>query len=212
LRDLIEFSFPKNRTPSLSFDRLGLNFPKNQSEGLYKFSSDCGFVGDNNNGVAFDGEPNPPNIPTGVCNPNPPVGDSIDKSGPFPKSGVGIEKGVNDMFGEMISDPVPTGICNGGGANCFFAACSVMGTDGVGLSRDLYLRRDGSAVNRLSPVSSVTIRFEIELFQRFLIAVSDRPGNFFAMSDHLQECCWTCWKMSSSSCGVHSVLMTLGSR
>jgi hypothetical protein len=167
--------------------------------GIYKFSSDCGFVGDNEIGPVCVGEVNPPNSELCACKPNGDDGDNVAKS-PL-NVGVGSEKGVNDISGDAVVLAGNAGICNGGGKHAFLSGCIIFtgvadADAAIGLSFGRYFRLDESGNKLFAPLSSITILFDIELFHLFFTALSDRPGHIFAITDHRGPLCCTCSKIN----------------
>ena len=186
-------------------------------------SSLFGF-GDSINGLFRTGDGNPPSVPGVSANAEIGLtGENIPPLSGVKKFGVAIEKGVNGIAGLVLPEISNLGISKGGGA-CFFSgkSSSFIGvlcnsvvpgvTCGEGLSRGLYFRFDESGKTCFTPFSSVTIRFDTELFHLFLIALSVRPGKSFTIVDHFPPIFSCCSNMSSSSSWVHSLFTTVGLR
>jgi hypothetical protein len=62
------------------------------------------------------------------------------------------------------------------------------------------------------PTGSNAIRFEIDEFHRFFIALSGRPGRCFAMIDQCGPICRWSVKTAMSSSIVHGIVDTDASR
>jgi hypothetical protein len=160
---------------------------------VYKVSSRCDFVGDISGASACVGDPSPPKSVPGVCSPpNGDRGDRLPKSQPL-RVGGGIENGVSAIMGDAAMLAGNTGICSDGDTHRFFSGPG--GRNGVAAADEATGRSSESGVGVVTRFSSVTNRFEIELFHRLLAALSHRAEQSLAITDQCCPCCWTCSKI-----------------